>query len=195
MASCLAEKSRSAFLNLDVSENQRYEEKGDILLGVLDHGRDLLGRQSTDRVLDRDLSLSARCLVLGGNLEETVGVNLEGTDELGLSSGHRWDTGKLEFTEKSVVLALCSLTLVDGEHDGGLVVLDSGESSGLVGRNGGVSGENDTEDVTLHGDTEGERSDIEQEEVGGLVRGLTGEDSSLDGGTVSDGLIGVDGLV
>ena len=166
-----------------------------VLLGILDHGGDLLGRQTTDRVLDGDVGLSAGSAVLGGDLQQTVGVDLEGTDELGLSSGHGWDTGKLEFTEQSVVLALGSLTLVDWEHDGGLVVLDSGEHSGLVGGDGGVSGENDTEDVTLHGDTEGERGDIEEEEVGGLVRGLTGKDGGLDGGTVGNSLVRVDGLV
>lgn len=165
------------------------------LLGVLDHLVNLGGRQSTDRVLDRDLSLSARGSVHGGNLEETVGVDLESADELGLTSGHRGDTGELKLTQESVVLALSSLTLVHGERDSGLVVLDGGESSGLVGGDGGVSGQDNTENVTLHGDTEGERSDIEQEQVSGLVRGLTSEDGSLDGGTVSDGLIGVDRLV
>jgi hypothetical protein len=47
----------------------------------------------------------------------------------------------------------------------------------------------------LHGNTEGEGSDIEEEEVGGLLGGLTGEDGSLDGGTVGDSLVGVDRLV
>lgn len=128
-------------------------------------------------------------------LTQTVGIDLEGTDELGLPSGHRGDTGKLELSQKPVVLASSPLSLVDGERDGGLVVLDGGESPRLVGGNGGVSGQDDSEDVTLHGDTEGEGSDIEQEQVGGLVRGHSGEDGGLDGGTVSDGLVGVDGLV
>jgi len=166
-----------------------------VLLGILDHGRDLLGRQTTDRVLDGNVRLTAGSTVLGRDLEETVGVNLESTNKLGLSTGHGWDTRELEFTEKSVVLALGSLTLVDWEHDGSLVVLNSGEDSGFVGRNGGVSGEDDTEDVTLHGNTEGERSDIEEEKVGSLVGSLTSKDGSLDGGTVSDGLVRVDRLV
>ena len=76
-----------------------------------------------------------------------------------------------------------------------MVVLDGGEDAGLVGGDGGVAGDDDTENVTLHGNTEGERSNIEQEEVSGLVRGLTSEDGGLDSSTVGNSLIGVDGLV
>lgn len=165
------------------------------LLSILDHSLDLLGRKSANRVLDGDLSLSARGTVLSRDLEETVSVNLKGANKLGLASGHRRNTRKLELSKESVVLALGSLTLVDREHDGSLVVLDSGEDSRLVGGDGSVSGENNTEDVTLHGNTKGERGDIEKEEVGGLVGSLTGEDGSLDGSTVSNSLVGVDGLV
>jgi hypothetical protein len=164
-------------------------------LGVLDHLRDFLRRETANRVLDGDLSLAARGLVLSGDLEETVGVNLEGAEKLGLATGHGGDARKLELAEQAVVLAGKALTLEDGEGDGGLVVLDGGEDTRLVGGDGGVAGENDTEDVTLHGDTEREGSDVEKEEVGGLVRGLVGEDGTLDGGTVSDGLVGVDRLV
>jgi hypothetical protein len=42
-------------------------------------------------------------------------------------------------------------------------------------------------------DTEGEGGDVEEEEVLGLLVTLAGEDSTLDGGTVGDGLIGVEG--
>jgi len=193
----------------------------DLLLGVLDHLVNLSARQSSNRVLDGDVSLSARGLVLGGNLDyqtkgkdsehqsyaqattpgrtwtltQTVGVDLEGTDKLGLASGHRGDSGKLELSQKPVVLAGSPLSLVNGEGDGGLVVLDGGESPRLVGGDGGVSGQDNSENVTLHGNTEGEGSDIEQQEVGGLVRGHSGEDSGLNGGTVGNGLVGVDRLV
>lgn len=55
---------------------------------------------------------------------------------------------------------------------------------------------NGSEDVALHGDTQRQGNDIEEEEVGGLGGGgLSGEDTGLDGGTVGNGLIGVDGLL
>lgn len=61
----------------------------------------------------------------------------------------------------------------------------------------GLSAGNDgSENVTLHGNTKGEGNDIEEEEVGGLGGGgLSGEDTGLDGGTVSNSLVGVDALL
>jgi len=164
-------------------------------LCVLNHLVDLGRRQAADRVGNGDVCLAARRLVLSRDLEQTVGVDLECADELGLASRLGRNAGKLKLAEKPVLLARHTLALVDGEGDGGLVVLNGGEGSGLVGRNGRVSGHDDTEDVTLHGDTERERRNVEEEEVGGLVRGLSGEDGGLDGGTVRNGLVRVDGLV
>ena len=51
-------------------------------------------------------------------------------------------------------------------------------------------------DTTGSLDTEGQRGDVEQEDlVGRLGRLVTRQDSGLDGGTVGNGLVGVDGLV
>ena len=112
-----------------------------------------------------------------------------------MSTGQWWDTSELEFSEETVVATLSTLTLIDGESDGGLVVFNGCENSLFDGWDLGVTGNDDTENVTLHGNTKGERSDIKEEKVSGLVRGLAGKDGSLDGGTVSNSLIGVDGLV
>jgi hypothetical protein len=150
---------------------------------------------------------------LSGDLEETIGVNLEGGDELSLATGHRRNASKFKFAEQTVVTALGTFTFValgkinkpriteekecniHREGNSRLVVLDSGECPGLVGGDGRVAGNDDTKDVTLHGNTEGERGNIEKEEILGLVGGLTGKDGSLDGGTVGDSLIGVNGFV
>lgn len=148
-----------------------------------------------DKCTRTDGSLAAGSTVHGRDLEETVGVNLKGGDELSLATGHGRDTSELKLSEKSVIPALSTLALVNGEGDGGLVILDGGERSALVGGDGGVTGNDDTKDVTLHGNTEGKRGDVEEEEIGGLVRGLASKDGSLDSGTVGNGLIGVDRLV
>ena len=59
-----------------------------------------------------------------------------------------------------------------------------------------TTGNDGGEDVTLHGDTKGEGNDIEKEEVGSLSGGgLSRENTGLDGGTVSDGFIGVNALL
>jgi hypothetical protein len=63
-------------------------------------------------------------------------------------------------------------------------------------RNSLATGDDGSEDVTLHSNTEGEGDDIEKEEISGVGRGsLSGKDTSLDGGTVGNGLIGVDALL
>ena len=87
------------------------------------------------------------------------------------------------------------LKVVHREGDSGLVVLDCGEGSGFGGGDGGVAGNNDTEDITLHCDAEGQGSNVQKDKVMGLVRCLAGEDRSLDSSTISDSLIRIDGLV
>ena len=59
-----------------------------------------------------------------------------------------------------------------------------------------ATGNNGSEDVALHGNTQRKGNDIEEEEVGGVGRsGLARQDTGLDGGTVGNSLIGVDALL
>lgn len=81
------------------------------------------------------------------------------------------------------------------EGNSRLVIFHGGEGPRLVGRDGGVARNDNTEDVALHGHTEGEGGDVKEEEVLSLLGSLTGEDGGLDGGTIGDSFIGVDGLV
>lgn len=84
----------------------------------------------------------------------------------------------------------------NGKLNGLLIVCDSGESTLLETGDGLATGDDGGENVALHGNTQGQGYDVEQEEVGGIGRGsLAGEDTSLDSGTVGDGLIGVDRLL
>mmetsp|Transcript_25172 Transcript_25172/g.38994 ORF Transcript_25172/g.38994 Transcript_25172/m.38994 type:complete len:456 (-) Transcript_25172:222-1589(-) len=94
-----------------------------------------------------------------------------------------------------VVLGHLSLSLEHLDEHTRLVVLVGGESLGLLGGDGGVSLDNISHNTSGGLDTHGEGSDIEEEELLSLLVTLAGEDGSLDGGTVGDGLIGVDGLV
>ena len=80
------------------------------------------------------------------------------------------------------------------ESDGSLVVFNGGEDSRLVGGNGSIAGNDNTEDVALHGNTEGQWRNIEKEEVGGLIGCHASENGGLDGSTVGNSLIGVDTL-
>lgn len=77
-----------------------------------------------------------------------------------------------------------------------LIIANCRECSLLDRRNSLATRDDGSEDVALHGDTKREGHDIEEEEVGSLSRGsLAREDTSLDGGTVGNSLVGVDALL
>ena len=63
---------------------------------------------------------------------------------------------------------------------------------GLPGRDDSVTGNEFSHGTTGGLDTESEGADVDEDDVGGAF--FTGEDTTLDGGTVGDGLVGVDAL-
>ena len=160
-----------------------------VLLGVLDHGLDL-GIGETGAGGDGDGLVLVGGLVLRVDVDDGVGVNVEGDLDLGDTTVGRGDTNELEVSKHLVVLDKLTLTLVDLDLDSGLHVGSGGEGLGLLGGDGGVTVDQTGEDTAKGLDTEGEGSDIEQENVSDL----TSKDSTLDGGTNGDSLIGVDGL-
>lgn len=76
-------------------------------------------------------------------------------------------------------------------------VIDWGNNLPLAqAGNSAAAGNDGSKDVALHGDTEGERADVEEEEVRGLLSvGLASEDGGLDGSTMGNSLIRVDALL
>ena len=66
--------------------------------------------------------------------------------------------------------------------------------TGLLGGDGGTTVDELGHDTSNGLDTLGKRSDIEQQNVASGISTLSGQDTSLDGGTVGNGLIGVDSL-
>lgn len=62
----------------------------------------------------------------------------------------------------------------------------------LPGRDDSVTGNELGHDATGGLDTESERADIDEDDIGHTL--VTSEDTTLDGGTIGDGLIGVDTL-
>mgnify|MGYP005988216605 CR=1 FL=1 len=99
------------------------------VLGIADHLLDLSGGELTNRVGDGDVGAAARGLLGGSDLEDTVDVDLEDTLKDGLTGTHGGDRSKGEFTQGGVVLAVDTLTLIDRELNGLLVVGNSGEST------------------------------------------------------------------
>lgn len=160
-----------------------------VLLGVLNHLLDLVVGETRARGNGDGLVLVGG-LVLGVDVDDGVGVNVEGDLDLGNTAVGRGDADELEVAEHLVVLDELTLTLVDLDLDGSLEVGGSGEDLGLLGRDGGVAVDQTGEDTAEGLDTKREGSDIEEEEV----LDLTGEDSTLDSSTDSDSLVGVNRL-
>lgn len=166
------------------------------LVCFLNHLFDVSARQLADSVGDSDVGSAAGRLLSGGDLQDTVDINLEDTLESSLTGAHGGERSKSELAQGGVVGTVGTLTLVDGELNGGLVVDDSSEGALLNSRDGLTTVDNGSEDVTLHGNTEGERDNVQKEKVRGLGRsGLAGENTSLNGSTVGNSLIGVDALL
>jgi hypothetical protein len=126
----------------------------------------------------------------GGDVKDTVGVNVEGDLDLRDTAGSRGDAGEFEFAEEVVVLRARTLTPVHLDKHTGLVVGVGGEGLGLLRGDSGVALDESGHDTTNGLDTEGQGSDVE-EEVLGLLRGVAREDGGLEGGTVGDGLVGL----
>jgi len=76
-----------------------------------------------------------------------------------------------------------------------LVISVGGEGLGLLGGDSSVTFDEFSHDTTSGLNTSGERNNIEEEQVLNSLGLVTIENGSLDGSTVSDGLIGVDSLV
>jgi hypothetical protein len=166
-----------------------------IFLSFLDHLFDVFLGESSLIVGDGDLVGLSGGLVDGGDVQDTVGVDIEGNFDLGNTSWCGWDAVEVEFTQQVVVLGHGSLTFEDLDQDSGLVVSVGGEGLLLLGGDGGISADQDSHDTSSGFNTLGQGGDIQQEEVLDLFVTLAGQDGSLDGGTEGDGLIGVDGSV
>ena len=162
-----------------------------VLLGLADHTLDILLRETALVVVDGDTVRLAGGLVRSGNVQDTIGVDIEGDLDLRNTTGRRRDTGELELAEQVVVLGTGTLTLEYLDEHTGLVVGVSREDPILLGGDGGVTLDKGGHDTTSGLNTKGKRGNIE-EEVLGLLESVARENGGLDDGTVS--VIGVDGL-
>jgi hypothetical protein len=163
--------------------------RASVLLGIVDHALDLLLAQ-TGAGSDGDRLVLVGRLVLGTNVDDGIGINVEGDLNLGDTTVRRGNANELEVAEELVVTDELTLTLVDLDLDSGLEVGGGGEGLGLLGGNSGVAVDQTGENTAESLNTERQRGDIEKEEVSDLSR----KDTTLDRRTDGNSLIGVDGL-
>ena len=161
-----------------------------VRLGVGHHLLDLVVRQAGAR-LDLDLLLLARAQVLGGHVEDAVGVDVEGDLDLRDAARRRRDAGELELAQRLVVLRHLALALQDVDLDRGLVVLGGRERLALARRDRRVALDELRHDAALGLDAERQRGHVEQQHV----LDVAGEHAGLDRGADRDDLVGVDAAV
>ena len=144
---------------------------------------------------DSDLVGLSGALLDSGDVEDTVGIDIEGDLDLRNTTRRRGDTGKLELSEQVVVLRAGTLTLEDLNQHTRLVVGEGREDLGLLGGDSGVALDEGSHDTTGSLNSERQRRNIEEKDLLSLGGSITSKDGGLDGSTVGNSLIGVDGLV
>ena len=105
----------------------------------------------------------ACALVLGRNTQDSVCINVKGNFNLRHTTRRGWNSIKTELAEALVVVGHFPFALKDVDFHVGLSVHSSGESFRLLGRNGGVAGNDLGHNTTKGFDTQGQWSYVEQQ--------------------------------
>lgn len=160
-----------------------------VLLRVLHHLLDLVVRETRARC-NGDRLVLVGGLVLGVDVDDRIGINVESNLNLRNTAVGRGDTNELEVTKELVVTDELTLTLVDLDLDSSLEVSSRGEDLRLLGGDGGVAVDQTSEDTAEGLDTQREGGDVEEKEI----LDLTGQDSTLDSSANGNSLIRVNRL-
>jgi len=122
-------------------------------LSFLDHSVDVIVTK-TSTTLNLDTLLLSSGLVLGGDIHDTVSINVKCNFDLWVTTRSHWDALKLEVTKLLVIFSELTLSLQDTDSDFGLVVGCSREDLTLLGWDGGVTSDKLCADTTHRLNTE-----------------------------------------
>ena len=161
-----------------------------MLLGVALHLLDL-GVAEAGGGLDRDPLLLAGALVLRGDIEDAVGVDVERDLDLGHPARGGQDAVEDEAAQRLVAAGHLALALQHVDLDLLLAVGRRGEGLALAGGDGGVAGDQRGADAAERLDAERERGYVEQQHV----LDVAAQDAGLDRGAQRHDLIGIDAAV
>jgi hypothetical protein len=131
-------------------------------------------------------------LAIVSRFKAELTINLKGDLDLGHTAGRWGHIGQVKLAEHVVVLGHGPLALKDLNSDGGLVVDGGGEDLRLLGGDDRVAANELGHDTAGGLDTEGKGANVDEEQA--LAALLAGKNTTLDGSTVGDSLVGVDTL-
>ena len=166
-----------------------------VLFSLLDESVDLILGESSLLVGDGDIGGLSGSLVLSSDSKNTIGVEIEGDFDLRNSSGSRGDSVKIELAQKMIVRSHWSLSLEDLNLDSWLVVSVGGEDLGLLNWDGCVSLDELGHDSSGSLDSQRQRGDVQQQKLVEDLSLVLVENGGLNGGSIGNGLIRIDGLV
>jgi len=165
------------------------------LFGFLDHAVNI-GFAETALIIGDSDGLDLSSSLLGGlDGKDGVLVDLESDLNLGGSTGSGWDAVDIKLTELMVILNKSAFTFENSNGNSSLLVLVSGESLRLFGGDDGSSVDDLGQDTSNSLNTKREGSNINEEDIFGFISGLTTQNTSLNGGTISNSLVGVNTAV
>jgi hypothetical protein len=108
------------------------------------------------------------------------------------SSGSGGDSGHVEFSEHVVIFDHGSFSFENGNGNGLLLILISGESLGFFSGDERSFGNNFSHNSSDGFNSESKGGGIDNDKGFSFFRSISTDDSSLDGSSVSNGFIGVD---
>ena len=133
-------------------------------LRIVDHVLDFVFGEAAVRG-DRDLLLLAGAKILSGDVQDAVRVDIERDFDLRDATGRRRDRIQMELADGLVVLRHRAFALQHMDFNARLVVGRRGEDFALLVRNRRVAFDQFREDAAQGFDTEGQRRDIQQDDV------------------------------
>ena len=162
---------------------------GGVEFGVFDHLLDFGFRQA--RVgLDGDGVFLAGAFVFGADVQDAVGVNVEGDFNLRQAARRGRNAFQIELAQQFVAAGHLALALEDFDGHGRLVVVGRGEGLRVLGRDGRVLGDHLGHHAAQGFDAQGKGRDVKQQHVFAAA----GEHLALNGGAHGHGFVGVDVL-
>lgn len=111
------------------------------------------------------------------------------------TTGSGGDSSELELSKQVVVLSASTLALEYLDQHTRLVVGESRENLTFLGWDGSIALNQRSHDTTSSLDTKGKWGNVEQQDLLSLRRGITRKNGGLDGSTVGDSFVGIDGLI
>ncbi|KAF1766531.1 hypothetical protein GCK72_006488 [Caenorhabditis remanei] len=160
------------------------------LIGVVDHTLDIFRTQTIVIVGDGDLVLVSGSFVFGADVEDSIDINFEGDFDLGNTTWSWRNSGEVEVSELVVILNHWSFSLVNYDGDGALAIGGSREHLTLLCWDDCVSGNELGHHSSNCLDSHREWVDIKKDDVSCVLN--SSDNSSLNGSSVSNGLIRID---